>query len=132
MWTLVALRCGAAAVAAATAAVVAANPSAAYPVDLDDQTLNVGAPCAAGEVNRTGVAANGTSVRCVGLSTAGLTWEADGIGIQQIGRLQSQGLNVVVTSTGVVNSGCTVASAAAPEDAAAAPNTINVTLNCPA
>ena len=126
------LQIGASVAAAATAALVSALPAAAEPVDLDVQTLAVGAPCAPSEVNRTGMAANGTSVRCVaGLTSAGLAWEADGQGIQQIGRLQSQGLNVVVTRTGTAGAACTVVSASAPEDAAAAPNTINVTLNCP-
>lgn len=130
----VARRCVAAVAAATTAGLLAALPAAADPmVDLDTQTLNVGAPCAASEINRTGVAANGTSVRCVaGLTTAGLAWEADSQGIQQIGRLQSQGLNVVVTRTGTPGSGCTVASAATPVDEDAAPNTINLTLTCPA
>lgn len=110
-----------------------AAPAAAEPVDLDNQAYTVGAPCTPSEINRTGVAATGTSVRCVaGITAAGLNWEADGPGIQQIGRLQSLGLNTVVTRTGTPAAGCTVASAAAPEGADAAPNTINVTLNCPA
>ncbi len=110
-----------------------AAPAAAEPVMIDNQAYAVGAPCAPAEVNRTGVAATGTSVRCVaGITTAGLNWEADGPGIQQIGRLQSLGLNVVVTRTGNPNPGCTVASAAAPDGSEATPNTINVTLTCPA
>lgn len=118
--------------AATTAALLPALPAAAEPVELDIQTLTVGAPCAPAEVNRAGVAANGTSVRCVaGLTTAGPAWEPDSQGVQQIGRLQGQGLNVVVTRTGTPGAGCTVTSAAAPGDAAAAPNTINLTLNCP-
>ncbi len=118
--------------AATTAALVAALPAEAQPADLDIETLTVGAPCAPGEINRSGVAANGTSVRCVaGLTTAGPAWEADGQGVQQIGRLQGQGLNVVVSRTGTAGADCTVASAAAPDDAAAAPNTVNVTLICP-
>ena len=110
-----------------------AAPVVAEPLDIDNQAFSVGAPCAPGEINRTGVAATGTSVRCVaGITTAGLNWEADGPGIQQIGRLQSLGLNVVVTRTGNPNPGCTVASAAAPDGSEATPNTINVTLTCPA
>ena len=109
-----------------------AAPAAAEPVMIDNQAYAVGAPCAPAEVNRTGVAATGTSVRCVaGITTAGLNWEADGPGIQQIGRLQSLGLNVVVTRTGNPNPACTVVSAAAPDGTDAAPNTINVTLTCP-
>lgn len=113
-----------------------AAPAAAQPLDIDNQAYSVGAPCAPSEINRTGVAATGTSVRCVaGITTAGLNWEADGPGIQQIGRLQSLGLSTVVTRTGNPSAACTVASAAAPDGTAGAdtpPNTINVTLNCPA
>ena len=113
-----------------------AAPVSAEPVAIDNQAYTVGAPCTPSEINRTGVAATGTSVRCVaGITTAGLNWEADGPGIQQIGRLQSLGLSTVVTRTGNPNAACTVASAAAPDGTAGtevAPNTINVTLNCPA
>lgn len=112
---------------------LAAVPAAAEPAPFGAEVVTVGSPCAAGEINRTAVAATGTSVRCVaGLTTPGLAWEADSPGIQQIGRLQSQGLNVVVTRTGSGQRGCTVASATAPEGPDAAPNTINVALNCPA
>ena len=116
----------------AAAGLSMAAPGVAEPLDIDNQAFTVGAPCAPGEINRTGVAATGTSVRCVaGITTAGLNWEADGPGIQQIGRLQSLGLNVVVTRTGNPNPACTVVSAAAPDGTGAAPNTINVTLTCP-
>jgi hypothetical protein len=110
-----------------------AAPVVAEPLDIDNQAFTVGAPCAPAEINRTGVAATGTSVRCVaGITTAGLNWEADGPGIQQIGRLQGLGLNVVVTRTGNPNPACTVVSAAAPDGTDAAPTTVNVTLTCPA
>lgn len=116
--------------AVVTTAVLMSAPAAADPVDI--QTLTVGAPCAPGEINRTGMAANGTSVRCVaGLSAAGPAWETDSAGVQQIGRLQGQGLTVQVTRTGPLGADCALAAAAAPEDAAATPNTVNVTLNCP-
>lgn len=112
---------------------IAAAPASAEPAPFAQETITVGAPCAAGVVNRTAVAATGTSVRCVaGLTNPGLSWEIDSVGIQQVGRLQSQGLNVVVTRSGSGQRDCTVASAAAPASADAAPNTINVALNCSA
>ena len=76
--------------------------------------------------------ADGTTVRCVaGVSAEGPVWEPESPGVQQIGRLQGAGFTVVITRTGTGQRGCTVASAAAPESTDAAPNTINVTLDCP-
>lgn len=118
--------------AAVLAAVLAGVPAAASPLDIPVETLNVGAPCDPGEINRSGMAADGTTVRCVaGVSAEGPVWEPESPGIQQIGRLQGAGFTVVVTRTGTGQRGCTVAEAAAPASAESSPNTINVTLNCP-
>lgn len=119
--------------AAVLAALLAGAPAAASPLDIPVETLNVGAPCDPGEINRSGMAADGTTVRCVaGVSAEGPVWEPESPGVQQIGRLQGAGFTVVITRTGTGQRGCTVASAAAPESTDAAPNTINVTLDCPA
>ena len=122
----------------AATALWTAAPAGADPVipfipgmPLDPVSVAIGAPCGPGEVNSTGVAPSGTTVRCVaGVTNPGLSWEVDNAGIQQIGRLQSTGLSVAVTKNGTGQRNCAITEAAAPSGSEAAAGAITVTLDC--